>query len=241
MKLLDNYDVAIYCRLSREDLKNGRRDNSISIENQQAILTDYADQQGWTVYKVYVDDDVTGTTFNRPGFKEMMNDIENGKINCIITKDLSRLGRNYIEAGRHRELFSEMGVRYIAIHDNHDSINNDCYDISTPIKEMMNEMYAAETSRKVRSTKKLMASQGKFSNSRAPYGYLKSPQDKHILVVDENVSQNVVRIFELYISGMPARAIADLLNRDGITPPNEYFYSTIGKPNPFRNNKNSWG
>ena len=235
------YSVGIYCRLSREDLKNGKRDVSVSIENQQAMLIAYAEQQGWVVYKVYIDDDVTGTTFDRPGFKEMMSDIESGKINCVITKDLSRLGRNYIEAGRHRELFSELGVRYIAIHDNHDSINNDCYDIATPIKEMMNEMYAAEVSRKVRSTKKLMAEQGKFANSRAPYGYAKSSEDKHILVVDENVSQNVVRIFELYLSGMPARVIADVLNRDGIVTPNEYFYSAIGKPNPFRNNKNAWG
>jgi len=235
------YIVGIYCRLSREDLKSGRRDVSVSIENQQAMLITYAEQQGWVVYKIYIDDDVTGTTFDRPGFKEMMSDIESGNINCVITKDLSRLGRNYIEAGRHRELFAECGVRYIAIHDNHDSINNDCYDISTPIKEMMNEMYAAEVSRKVRSTKKLMAEQGKFANSRAPYGYEKSKEDKHVLVVDEDVSQNVVRIFELYLSGMPARAIADIFNREGIVTPNEYFYSTIGKPNPFRNNKNAWG
>jgi site-specific DNA recombinase len=105
----------------------------------------------------------------------------------------------------------------------------------------MNEMYAADISRKVRSTKKLMAEQGKFSNSRAPYGYKKSKENKHVLVVDENVSQNIVRIFELYLSGMPARAIADMLNRDGIVTPNEYFYSALGKPNPFRNNKKAWG
>ncbi len=235
------YKVGIYCRLSKEDLKSGNRDNSVSIDNQREMLIAYAQQQGWTLHKVYIDDDVTGTTFNRPGFKNMMSDIESGKINCVITKDLSRLGRNYIEAGRHRELFSEMGVRYIALHDNHDSLNSDCYDVSTPIKEIINEMYAAEVSRKVRSTKKLMAEQGKFANSRSPYGYVKSKEDKHILVVDENVSGNVVRIFELFLSGMTARAIADVFNRDGITTPNEYFYYTIGKPNPFRNNKNAWG
>lgn len=239
--LTATYRVGIYCRLSREDLKSGNRDNSVSIENQRSMLIAYAEKQGWSIFKVYIDDDVTGTTFNRPGLNELMSDIESGKINCVITKDLSRLGRNYIEAGRHRELFSEMGVRYIALLDNHDSLHSDGYDVSTPIKEIINEMYAAEVSRKVRSTKKLMAEQGKFANSRAPYGYLKSKDDKHILVVDENVSQNVVRIFELYASGMTARAIADLLNRDGITTPNEYFYSTIGKPNPFRNNKNAWG
>lgn len=235
------YNVGIYCRLSREDLKNGKRDTSLSIENQQAMLENYVNDKGWNIFKVYVDDDVTGTTFNRPSFKEMMSDIDSGKIDCVITKDLSRLGRNYIEAGRQRELFSEMGVRYIAINDNHDSINNDCYDVSTPIKEIMNELYAADISRKVRSTKKLMANQGKFSNSRAPYGYIKSPEDKHKLVIDENVSHNVVRIYELYLGGKTGRAIADIFNKEGITPPNEYFYNSVGKPNPYRNNKNKWG
>lgn len=234
--------VGIYCRLSREDLKSGKKDESLSIANQRAMLENYAQKERWNIYNVYIDDGITGTTFDRSGFKEMISDIEDGKIDCVITKDLSRLGRNYLEAGRHRELFAEYGVRYIAVHDNHDSINDDDgYDISTPIKEIVNEMYAADISRKVRSTKKLMASQGKFSNSRAPYGYLKSLEDKHILIIDENVSYNVKRIFELYLSGITARAIADIFNREGIVTPNEYYYSTINKPNPYRNNKNSWG
>ena len=235
------YDVGIYCRLSREDLKNGKKDVSLSIENQQAMLVAYVDERNWHVHSIYVDDDTTGTTFNRPGFQTMIGDIECGKINCVVSKDLSRLGRNYIEAGRYRELFTEYGVRYIAIHDNHDSLNDDSYNISTPIKEIMNEMYAADVSRKVRSTKKLMAEQGKFSNSRAPYGYLKSPENRHVLMVDDNVSHNVVRIFELYLSGKTARAIADVFNQENIITANEYFYSIIGKPNPYRNNKNKWG
>ena len=193
------YNVGIYCRLSREDLKNGSKDVSMSIHNQQDMLEAYVNEKGWTVYKAYIDDDVTGTTFNRPGFQKMMGDIENGLINCVITKDLSRLGRNYIEAGRHRELFNECGVRYIAIHDNHDSLNDDYNYISTPIKEIMNEMYAAVISRKTRSTKKLMATQGKFSNSRAPYGYLKSKEDKHVLSVDENVGHTAFKIVEMYL------------------------------------------
>jgi len=234
------YTVGTYSRLSREDLKNGRNDVSLSITNQQSMLEDYVSEQGWSFYKSYVDDDVTGTTFQRPGFQAMMNDIENGKINLVITKDLSRLGRNYIEAGRHRELFSEYGVRYIAIHDNHDSINDDTYNISTPIKEIMNEMYAAEVSRKVRATKKLMADQGKFSNGRSAYGYMKSAEDKHVLIVDENVSHIVVRMFEMYLGGMTARAIADVLNSEDVMTANEYHYKSIGKPNPYRNNKNKW-
>ena len=234
------YNVGIYCRLSREDLKNGKKDVSMSIHNQQDMLEAYVNEKGWTVYKAYIDDDVTGTTFNRPGFQKMMGDIENGLINCVITKDLSRLGRNYIEAGRHRELFNECGVRYIAIHDNHDSLNDDYNNISTPIKEIMNEMYAADISRKTRSTKKLMARQGKFSNSRAPYGYLKSTEDKHVLAVDENVAHNVVKIFEMYLSGNTARSIADMFNHENILTANEYFYGTIGKPNPFKNTRNKW-
>ena len=235
------YNVGIYCRLSREDLKNGKRDNSLSIENQQAMLEDYVNNKGWNVFKVYVDDDVTGTTFQRPGFQAMMSDIEIGAINCLITKDLSRLGRNYIEAGRHRELFKELGVRYIAPLDNYDSENDDYNDIATPIKEIMNEMYAAGVSRNVRRTKKMMAEQGKFANSRAPYGYMKSKENKHVLAVDENVSHNIIRIFEMYLSGKTARVIADVFNCENIVTANEYYYSTIGKPNPYRNNKNKWG
>jgi DNA invertase Pin-like site-specific DNA recombinase/chaperonin cofactor prefoldin len=205
------------------------------------MLENFVTEKGWNVYRAYIDDDVTGTTFQRPGFQVMMSDIEHGNINLVITKDLSRLGRNYIEAGRHRELFNEYGVRYIAVHDNHDSKDDDTYNISTPIKEIMNEMYAAEVSRKVRATKTLMANQGKFANSRAPYGYKKSVESKHVLVVDEDVSQNIIRMFELYLGGKTARAIADVFNRENIPTANEYYYNTIGKPNPYKNNKNKWG
>ena len=243
--MITAYIVGIYCRLSREDRKNGKVDVSLSIENQKAMLIAYAEQQGWVIYKVYIDDDVSGTTFDRDGFKEMLGDIESGKINCVITKDLSRFGRNRIESARYREDFLERGIRFIAVNDGYDNQDevdpNNGYDVATPIKELVNEMYAAEVSRKVRATKKLMANQGKFANSRAPYGYLKSPEDKHKLVIDENVAQNVVRIFDLYISGMTGRAIAELFNQEGILPPNEYFYRGIGKPNPYKNTKNSWG
>ena len=243
MKLHDNYDVGIYCRLSREDVKNGKRDVSLSIENQQAMLEEYVkEQEGWNVYKVYVDDDVTGTTFNRPSFNDMMKDIEDGKMSCVITKDLSRLGRNYIEAGRHRELFNEHGVRYIAVHDAHDSINDgDSYNISTPIKEIMNEMYAADVSLKVRKTKKLMAKQGKFSNSQAPFGYQKSPQDKHVLIIDEDAAKIVFRLFNDYANGHSARKIAEHMNAEKIDSPRFYHYAKMGRVNPLSEQKNVWG
>ena len=135
------YNVGIYCRLSREDLKGGKKDTSLSIENQHAMLEKYATEQGWQVYKVYVDDDVTGTTFDRDGFNEMMSDVEGGTINCVLTKDLSRFGRNRIESARYRETFLELGVRFIAIHDDYDGLKdadpNNGYDVATPIKEML--------------------------------------------------------------------------------------------------------
>ena len=117
------YNVGIYCRLSREDLKNGKSDVSLSIENQQSMLEDYVNEKGWNIYKAYIDDDISGTTFQRPGFQAMMSDIEDGKINLVITKDLSRFGRNRIESALHREKFLELGVRFIAIHDNYDGLD----------------------------------------------------------------------------------------------------------------------
>jgi len=239
------YNVGIYCRLSREDLKNGKRDMSLSIENQQTMLEDYVQARNWHTYSIYVDDDVSGTTFNRPGFNDMMDDIGDGKINCVVAKDLSRFGRNRIESAIHREKFLELGVRFIAIHDDYDGINeldpDKGYDVATPIKEMVNEMYAAEVSRKVRKIKKSMAEQGKFANSRAPYGYRKSSESKYLLVVDEDVSHNIVRIYEMYLGGKTARAIADVFNQEGIQTANDYYYDSIGKPNPFLNYKNKWG
>ena len=232
------YNVGIYCRLSRED---NNKDISLSIENQMTKLQKYVNNEGWDVFKVYADDGVTGTTFNRPFFNEMLDDIENGRINCVVVKDLSRLGRNRLESGHLREvIFPEYDVRLIAVDDSYDS-ETGSDSILFPIKELLNEEYAKDISRKTRSAKRTMAEQGKFANSRAPYGYLKSKENKHVLVVDENVAHNVIRIFELYLSGKTGRAIADIFNREGIAAPNDYFYSVIGKPNPYHNNKNMWG
>jgi DNA invertase Pin-like site-specific DNA recombinase len=169
----------------------------------------------------------------------MIQDIESGKINCVITKDLSRLGRNYIETGQYLDyFFPNNNVRYIAVNEGIDTEKDD-NDI-VPFKNILNEMYSKDISRKVRSAKKIMSEQGKFVNSRAPYGYKKSAENKHLLAVDENVAHIIVRIFGLYIGGMTGRAIADLLNRKGVPSPNEYYYKTINKPNPIKNSKNSW-
>ncbi len=240
------YICGLYCRLSREDVKNGKRDVSMSIENQQAILEKYVRDknltENWNVFKIYVDDDFSGTTFNRPGFMEMMNHVREGLINCVVVKDLSRFGREYIQAAIHRRFLADNGVRLIAINDAYDSENSvNRFDLVTPIKELINEMYAADVSYKQRSVKKLMGDQGKFANSRAPYGYQKSKEDKHVLVVDDAVSHNVERIFDLYLSGMTGRAIAELFNNEGILSPNEYYYKSTGKPNPYLANSKTWG
>jgi len=231
------YNVGIYCRLSEKDVEN-RGDTSISIQNQQAIIERYVAEKGWNVYKVYIDDGKRGVTFDRPQFNAMIRDIENGKINCVITKELTRLGRNYQESGKFRDFFLEHGVRYVAIHDGIDIKSEDDDDgLTIPFKEIFGEYYPKSVSKNVRKIKKEMAEQGKISNGRAPYGYVKSPENKHVLVVDENVAHNVVRIYELYNGGMTGRAIADLFNSEGIPTANTYYYNLIKKPNPYNRNK----
>lgn len=185
------------------------------------------------------DDGISGTTFDRPRFKDMIKDIESGLINIVITKDLSRLGRNYVETGQYTDFFfPNNNVRYIALNDGIDTSHDD-NDIA-PFKNILNEMYAKDISRKVRSTKKLLAQEGKFANSRAPYGYRKSKEDKHKLIIDENVSRIVEYIFEKYLEGNTGRAIADNLNRKKVPTPNNYYYQSMNKPNPYIRDKNQW-
>jgi len=188
--------VAIYLRLSRDD--NNSNLESMSISNQRDYLVSYAEERGWKIYDIYVDDGYSGTTFERPGFKRMIADIEAGHINCVLTKDLSRLGRNYVETGQYTEFFfPKHGVRYIAINDNVDTAHDD-NDIA-PFKNILNEMYAKDISKKVRSARTTSAKQGKFMGSQAPYGYVKSPEDRHKLVIDPVASEIIRRIFRICI------------------------------------------
>lgn len=146
------YDVAIYCRLSKEDAKDGREEENSSIGTQKFILTEYVRQRGWHLVQIYVDDDYSGTNFNRPSFQNMIKDIEAGRINCVLTKDLSRLGRNYLDCGLYLEVFfPEHGVRYNAVNDGVDTLNKNAMDI-TPFRNILNEMYAADISVKVKSS-----------------------------------------------------------------------------------------
>lgn len=196
------WNVGIYLRLSREDEKDGFKRESESIENQLTFLNAFVSSQGWKVKKVYKDDGYSGTNFDRPDFKQMISDIENKEINMVITKDLSRLGRDYIDTGYYIEkYFPSMNVRYIAVMDNVDTFdpNNTNNDI-TPFKSVFNDMYAKDTSRKVRTVLMSKAINGESIKSFQPYGYKKDPNNKNKILVDTNVSDIVVLIFNMYKS-----------------------------------------
>lgn len=219
-KLLNLFNTAIYIRLSRED---GDKEESDSVGNQKKLLTDYVSGQNELVlYDVYVDDGFTGTNFNRPAFKRMLKDIKAGKVNCVIVKDLSRFGRDYIDTGRYLERdFPEMGVRFISVTDSIDSMKQ-AYDMLLPIKNIFNEQYARDISKKVQTAVKTKQKAGEFIGAFTSYGYKKSPVDKNKLVIDEYSADVVRRIFSLYIQGYGKQKIAKLLNEEGILCPSEY-------------------
>ena len=237
MKLQNNYDVGIYCRLSRDD-NNGNLE-SMSIGNQKQILADYVKEKGWSLRDIYIDDGYSGTTFDRPDFKRMIRDVECGKIDCIITKDLSRLGRNYVKTGYYtEEYFAEKNVRYIAVNDSIDTMhsNNDI----APFQNILNEWYPKDISKKVRQVKKTSARQGKFMGSKSPYGYVKSPSDKHNLIVDDEAARIIKRIFNEFAHGDNGRQIANRLNDENVDSPRAYHYKCIGQENPNPNESNTW-
>ena len=213
------YNVGIYCRLSKDD---GTGEESVSIDTQRNLLTSYVRDRGWNVKKIYIDDGYSGTNFERPDFKNMINDIENGLIDCVITKDLSRLGRNYLDCGLYLEVFfPEHNVRYIAVNDGVDTLNRQGVDIS-PFKNILNEMYASDVSSKVSSAIRARFKQGKFMGTTPPYGYLKDPDDHNHLIVDEKVSYVVKMIFDLALEGNGIAKIMNIINTKHILRPAAY-------------------
>lgn len=212
--------VALYIRLSRED---GDKEESDSVGNQRKLLLEYMEKKEDCVLKdIYIDDGYSGTNFNRPDFKRMLNDIEQGEVNCVIVKDLSRFGRDYIDTGRYLErYFPEKGVRFISISDGIDSMKQ-AYDMIVPIKNIFNEQYARDISKKIQATVKTKQHSGEFIGSFASYGYKKSPLDKNKLVIDEYPASVVRRIFDMYISGVGKQSIARILTDEGIPCPSEY-------------------
>ena len=239
MALQSTHDVGIYCRLSRDD-NNGNLE-SMSIGNQKQMLVDYVKEKGWNLRETYVDDGYSGTNFDRPDFKRMIQDVKNARIDCIVTKDLSRLGRNYSKVGYYtEEFFVDHGVRFIAINDSFDTNREEDNDIA-PFKNVLNEWYPRDISKKVRQVKRAAARQGKFMGSYAPYGYKRHPENKHQLIIDDKVADIVRRIFNESAYGYSGRRIADNLNADGIDTP-KFYSAKEGNGMPVRpTEKNFWG
>ncbi|MCL2860232.1 MAG: recombinase family protein [Oscillospiraceae bacterium] len=217
------YKVAMYIRLSREDDENDEKYVSESIINQKSMLITFAKDNKLDVYDTYIDDGYSGTTFDRPDFSRMIKDIENKKVNMVITKDLSRLGRDYIQTGHYLEkFFPEKQVRYISILDEIDTgIENSSNDI-TPFKAILNDLYAKDISKKVKAVQVDKVRKGLYIGGKAPYGYKKDETNKNLLIIDEEASIIVKLIFELYLKGESLRGIAEILTNRGIKTPSEY-------------------
>lgn len=215
----NHYITALYCRLSRDD---GNTNESMSIQSQKVLLREYAEKHGFLSCAYYVDDGYSGTNFQRPDFQRMIQDIRDGKIGTIITKDLSRLGRNYLETGTYIEIFfPNHGVRYIAVNDNVDSANHEQMDI-TPFRNIINEFYAKDISMKVRSAMRARARAGKYMATTPPFGYNKDPADHNHLVIDEQTAPVVRRIFDYALQGMGLHRIAMRLYEDKEPRPCSY-------------------
>ncbi len=205
--------TALYCRLSLED---GKDNESMSISNQKLLLKDYAEKNGMFNCEFYVDDGFTGRNFKRPAFQRMISDIEAGRISCVITKDLSRLGRNYIESGSYMEVFfPKHNVRYIAITDNYDSLNKQEMDI-TPFKNILNDMYSRDISKKVLAGRMTRSRQGKFCGGQPPLGLMRDPDDNGHLIIDPETAPVIRRIFDLALDGFGNMKICKVLMEEQI-------------------------
>ena len=230
------YRAAAYIRQSSDKKKKGKKGESAvrsdeTIESQQAIICALlADNPDIELVKTYIDNNKSGQYFERPAFQRMIADMESGKINCCITKDLSRLGRNAIDIGYYIEKFFPLNnIRYIAITDDYDSIDDASGGIKISLKNLVNEYYALDVSRKVRATFQMNIHKGAFMGTTTPYGYLRSNTDSHKLVVDEYAAGIVKRIFDMALAlltdGQGLKPILHWLNSEEIIPPKRYLYS----------------
>ena len=230
-----HYIAGLYYRLSQEDERQGE---SVSIDNQRTILRKYAEERGFEIHDEYIDDGISGTTFQRPEVQRLLDDAKTGIINTIIVKDLSRFGRNYIEVGQYVDyVFPAFGIRFIAIQDNVDTENRDSNAMEMmPIVNIFNEWHAANTSKKIRAVLKSNARDGKYHARKATYGYVKSNTEKKTPIIDEEAAADVKRIFEMRASRLSPHKIADKLNEDNIPNPSKYSfdkYGIVGKRNHF--------
>ena len=230
------YRAGLYARISVETERKREAD---TIGNQLQLLKDYVSEHSdLAVFDIYSDDDISGTDFVRPEFSRMMNDLRDGKIDCIIVKDLSRLGRNYLESGEYIEMvFPFFRCRFISVTDRFDTKYQQA-DISIQLKNMANEMYAKDISRKICSTMRTIQDQGKFAGSRAPYGYRLDPADKHHLIIDEETAPIVKQLFELLAEGNTVHFVATTMNANGIPSPGRLLYERgIASTDHFKNSK----
>lgn len=225
----DEKITALYCRLSRDDELSG---DSNSIVHQKEILGEYAKRHGFTNSVFYVDDGYSGTNFNRPDFQRMLKDIESGLVGTVIVKDMSRFGRNYIMVGYYTEiLFEQAGIRFIAVNDGVDNEHDS--DEFTPFRNIINEWYARDTSKKVKAVLRAKGTAGKHLSAIPPYGYMKDPTDKTRWILDEEAVPIVREIFKLFIEGTTPIRIADILNKRKVDSPLVHFVKN-GMPNRAR-------
>ena len=226
-----DYHVALYIRLSKEDENEGP---SGSVTNQQSLLHAFVREHRLDVYDTYIDDGWSGTSFDRPGFQRMLRDIEAGRVNMVITKDLSRLGRDYIMTGHYMErYFPEKRVRYISLLDGVDTgVESSANDI-TPFRAIMNDMYAKDISKKIKSVKHDKQRKGEFIGGKPMYGYRMHPSEKNRIVIDEDAAPVVRRIFAMALAGTSCRQIAVRLNEEGVLSPAAYAGLTLSCHGPY--------
>lgn len=227
---MDYFKVAAYLRLSKEEYNNEKESNSIT--NQRQIIDNYLkEHKEYRLVDYYIDDGYSGTNFDRPEFKRMLEDIKNKEIDIIIIKDLSRLGRNYIETGNFLEVvFPAMGVSVISVNENCEIDSSSYYGSDyVPLKNLLNDMYAKDISKKVRSSLILKKYNGEFVGKLAPYGYIKDPKDKHKFLIDKNVSHIIKKIFDMILDGKSRKEVADFLNQNDILTPSEYLKINTNK------------
>ena len=215
------YNVGVYIRLSRED---GDKHESESITNQKSLLLQYTKENNLRVYDIYIDDGFSGTNFDRPAFKRLISDIESKKINMVITKDMSRLGRDYIGTGELVEkYFPSKEVRYIAVTDNIDTYLDSSNNDIAPFKAIMNDMYAKDISKKIKSSLKAKQKEGKWVGGRTPFGYAKDLNNKNHLVVNNEQASVVKRIFDMSLDGLSYFKIAKKLTEENVKTPAQYY------------------
>lgn len=220
--------AALYCRLSVDD---GRMGESVSIGSQKLLLEQYCKDHAIDNYEVYDDDGYSGTNFDRPAFQRMYENIQNGLIDTVLVKDQSRFGRSYIEVGMYVEKFKELGVRFIAVSDNYDSMKNE-NDMMFPMRNVLNDYFAREASIKTKTAKKAKAKAGQYIGSKPPFGYKLDPNDRHHLVIDEPAAETVRRIFRMAAQGIGFNRTTKIFREEKVLTPIAYF--NLHNPDYFK-------